>query len=74
MENYKVYLKVDREKIAFLNSIIEGYEGMAIQRTIDGKEGIVELISTLDFKKDLEEILRNLKDFLNIEIIKSENF
>ena len=39
----KRYYRIDRRQIHFLKFILEGYDGVAVLRTIDPSEGLVVL-------------------------------
>lgn len=62
METIQKYFKVDKKNIAFLKFVLEAYDGMAVIRTLDPREGVIELMIAPDFEKDVEEILDSLRD------------
>ena len=57
-------LEVDKEDIAYIVSIFEAYENLAVVRTVDQSKGLIELMISPDF---LDET-RNLLDHLAEEI------
>lgn len=59
-----VSIQSKTEYIWYLNGIFEGYDGLAILRTMDKEKALLELLST----KDQEEDLRDLLDHLSKEI------
>ncbi|HXX36108.1 MAG TPA: DUF4911 domain-containing protein [Thermodesulfobacteriota bacterium] len=58
-----------RKDIAYFKFIIESYEGMAVIRTKDPHEAIVELMVAPGWEKDLEEVLDGLRKEISIEPI-----
>ena len=69
METQSRYFRLRREDIAYFKFIIESYEGMAVMRTRDPREAIVELMVAPGWEKDLEEILEGLRSEIPIEPI-----
>ncbi len=58
-----------REDIAYFKFIIESYEGMAVVRTKDPSEAIVELMVAPGWERDLDEVLDGLRKEMTIEPI-----
>jgi hypothetical protein len=69
MDTRSRYFRLRREDIAYLKFIIESYEGMAVVRTKDPCEAIVELMVAPGWEKDLEEVLDGLRKEMTIEPI-----
>ena len=69
METIQKYFKIARKDISFLKFIIEAYEGMAVVRTLDSREGMIELMIAPDFEKEVEELLIDLRDEFEIKPI-----
>ena len=67
MDTQSKYFRVHRKDIAYLKFIIESYEGMAVLRTQDPHEAIVELMVAPGWEKDLEEVLDALRKEIHIE-------
>ncbi|MBW1704701.1 MAG: DUF4911 domain-containing protein [Deltaproteobacteria bacterium] len=63
------YFKIDQQTIAFLQYTIEAYEDLAVLRTVNPNEGIVELIIAPDFAKEMDEVLRGLSKEIQMEEI-----
>ncbi|MFH1076783.1 MAG: DUF4911 domain-containing protein [Pseudomonadota bacterium] len=55
----KIY-RIDRCQIHFLKFILEGYDSMAIMRTIDPSKGMVEIFIAPGCEEDVDLILQNL--------------
>ena len=45
-------VEVDKKDIAYIVSIFEGYDHLAVVRTIDPTRGIIELMISPDFLED----------------------
>jgi hypothetical protein len=67
MDTQSRYFRVHRKDIAYFKFIIESYEGMAVVRTKDPHEAIVELMVAPGWEKDLEEVLEGLRGEITIE-------
>jgi hypothetical protein len=65
------YFKIDRRYIAFLQYTIEAYEDLAVVRTVNSSEGIVELIVAPDFAKETDEVLVGLSKEIGMEEIQA---
>jgi hypothetical protein len=60
MDTISLLIQIPPEEIAFLSFILESYEGVAIARTVDPNEGLVELMVSPDYQEDMREILKDL--------------
>jgi hypothetical protein len=69
MDTQSRYFRVHRKDIAYFKFIIESYEGMAVVRTKDPHEAIVELMVAPGWERDLEEVLEGLRGEMAIEPI-----
>jgi len=69
MDTHSRYLRVRREDIAYFKFIIESYEGMAVVRTKDPYEAVVELMVAPGWEKDVDEVLEGLQKEIPIEKI-----
>ena len=69
MDTKSRYFRVRREDIAYFKFIIESYEGMAVVRTKDPHEAIVELMVAPGWERDLEKVLEGLRMEIAIESI-----
>jgi hypothetical protein len=67
------YFKIDQRYIAFLQYTIEAYEELAVVRTVDPSEGIVELIVAPDFVKETDEVLREMSKEIAMQEIHVHN-
>ena len=69
MDTQSRYFRLSRKEIAYFKFIIESYDGMAVVRTKDPHEAIVELMVAPGWEKDLEEVLEGLGKEMTIERI-----
>lgn len=66
-DSISMVAKVRRSDIAYLNEIIEGYDNLAVMRTIDSKEGLVEFLISPSFVEDMKRLLAELRKEIPIE-------
>jgi len=71
MDTQSRYFRLHRKDIAYFKFIIESYEGMAVVRTKDPHEAIVELMVAPGWEKDVEEVLEGLGKEIHIESLSS---
>jgi len=60
MDTISLLIQIPPEEIAFLSFILESYEGVAIARTVDPNEGLVELMVSPDYQEEIGKILKDL--------------
>ena len=53
-------IEVDKKDIAYIVSIFEGYDYLAVVRTIDPSRGLIELMISPDFLEDTEKLTESL--------------
>ena len=53
-------IEVDKKDIAYIVSIFEGYDHLAVVRTIDPSRGLIELMISPDFLKDTVKLTESL--------------
>lgn len=71
--SYEFLIQSRREDIDFINKIIEAYEGIGVVRTISAEKGILNIITTYDFKDFLREVLEDLnKNWVKAEVIEEK--
>jgi hypothetical protein len=71
MDTISKYIRVHRKDIAYFKFIVESYEGMALVRTRDPNEAVVELMVAPGWEKDVEEVLEGLGKEITIESLPS---
>ena len=65
MECSCLQITIRPERIHFLKFILEGYDGLAIQSTVDAKSGIVEIRYPPEVENDLQLLLADLEPILS---------
>lgn len=63
----KRYYRVDRGQIHFLKFVLEGYDGIAVLRTIDPQEGLVVLQIGPGCQSMVDMIIQDLQRHIRIE-------
>ncbi|MDH5299067.1 MAG: DUF4911 domain-containing protein, partial [Desulfobulbaceae bacterium] len=56
----RLQLRIAPERIHFLKFILEGYDGLAVQSTVDARRGVVEIRYPLSRKVELDLLLASL--------------
>ena len=69
METISVLIRIPPREIAFLTFILESYEGIAVIRTLNSNEGIVELMVSPQQINELRDILRDLEREFTIDYL-----
>jgi hypothetical protein len=67
MDTQSRYYRLHRRDIAYFKFIIESYEGMAVVRTKDPYEAVVELMVAPGWEKDADEVIEGLGREIEIE-------
>jgi hypothetical protein len=67
MDTESRYYRLRRKDIAYFKFIIESYDGMAVVRTKDPYEAIVELMVAPGWERDLDEVIKGLRREIEIE-------
>lgn len=63
-------LEVDKKEIAYIVSIFEGYDNLAIVRTVNAEQSIIELIISPDYLEDTRRLVHALSKELYIKVLK----
>ena len=74
MDTQSRYLRLRRKDIAYFKFIIESYEGVALVRTKDPHEAVVELMVAPGWERDIDEILEGLREEIPIEDLSKSQF
>lgn len=69
MDTHSLFFRLHRKDIAFFKFIIESHEGMAVVRTKDPREAVVELLVAPGWEKDLDQVLEGLRKEIRIECL-----
>ena len=72
METIKTVFQVDRREINYLRTTLESYDGMAVVRTLDPHEALIEIMISPGCETMISELLDSLVETegLNISKIK----
>ena len=73
MDTVSKYYRLHRKDIAYFKFIIESYDGMAVVRTKDPYEAIVELMVAPGWERDLDKVLEGLGKEITIETLSSDS-
>jgi hypothetical protein len=71
LKTIKQYYRVDRSQIAFIKFIFEGYDGIAMMKTMDPAKGIITLHISPDCEKHVRAILQDLKKNIRMQPLAS---
>jgi len=61
------YYRMDPKRIVQLKSLLDGHEGLLVQRTHDPAQGIVQMLVSPDFEADVRALLEALSASLWME-------
>ncbi|MCH8157813.1 MAG: DUF4911 domain-containing protein [Nitrospinae bacterium] len=53
-------LEVDKKDIAYIVSVVEGYDNLAVVRTVDPAQSIIELMISPDYLEDTRRLVEAL--------------
>ncbi len=67
LTSYEFLIQSRKEDIDFINKIIEAYEGIGVVRTVDANAGLLNVISTDDFKDYARAIIEDLDKNYGVE-------
>jgi len=67
MDTQSRYFRLHRKDIAYFKFIIESYDGMAVVRTKDPHEAIVELMVAPGWEKDVDQVIEGLRKEVQID-------
>jgi hypothetical protein len=62
MDTISLLIQIPPREIAYLNFVFESYEGVAAVRTVDPRNGIVELMVSPHYEEETKEILKSLAE------------
>lgn len=73
MRSYEYILDIDKHDIDFINKIVESYEGLAIVRTLDSKNGKIKILTNEYMKSDVDLLLEKFrKNGIKFDIISQD--
>ena len=62
-------VEVDKKDIAYIVSIFEGYDDLAVVRTLDPSSGLIELMISPDFLEDVRRLTEALSKEIPFHLI-----
>jgi hypothetical protein len=65
-------VEVDKKDIAYIVSIFEGYDNLAVVRTLDSSRGIIELMISPDYVEDTRKLTEALAKEIPFRLLTSE--
>ena len=65
-------IEVNKKDIAYIVSIFEGYDHIAVVRTIDPSSGLIELMISPDFLEDTRKITEALAEEIPFRLINTQ--
>ncbi len=71
MDTQTRYFRIERKNIAYFKFVLESYEGMAVVRTKDPEEAVVELLIAPGWEQDVEDLLEGLRREMVIDPLPS---
>ncbi len=69
MDTVQWHFKINSRDIAYMKFVLESYEGLGVLRTIDPKNGIVEVMVPPGLERDMEMVLEGLGEEIPLERI-----
>ena len=64
-------LEVNKKEIAYIVSVFEGYDNLAIVRTVDPEQSIIELIISPDYLEDTSQLVHALSKEVYVKKIEN---
>ena len=64
-------LEVNKKEIAYIVSVFEGYDNLAIVRTVDSEQSIIELINSPDYLEDTSQLVHALSKEVYVKKIEN---
>ena len=65
-ESIQWQIEVDKKDIAYIVSIFDGYENLAVVRTLDASTGLIELLVSPDYLQDTRKLIDSLSKEISI--------
>ena len=61
--SYEFLIQSRKEDIDFINKVVEAYEGAGVVRTVDPQKGLINIITTYDFKDFAKFVIEDLRKY-----------
>ena len=65
-------LEVDKKEITYIVSIFEGYDNLAIVRTVDSSKSVIELMISPDYLEDTKQLIDALSQKIYLRKIEDQ--
>lgn len=65
-------VEVDKKDIAYIVSIFEGYDDLAVVRTLDASRGLIELMISPDYLEDTRRLVDALSQEIPFRLLERE--
>ncbi len=62
-------LEIDKEDIAYIVSIFDAYENLAVVRTLDSSKGLIELMISPDYLEETRKLLDSLAEEIPLRVL-----
>ncbi len=69
MDSLLLTVKTEKRHIAYVNFIVEAYDGMAIIRTADPEAGLLEVLVSPDYEADFRRVAEALDREVGFKIV-----
>lgn len=70
MDSLIYSVKTEKKHIAYVNFIVEAYDGMAVIRTADPEAGVLEVLVAPDFERDFIALAEGINRDVPFKILK----
>ena len=68
----ELLIQTDPRDLAFLVKVLEGCDGLAMIKTIDGHHGLAQLIYPTHSEKELRKLLQEINKKRKIEVLEKD--
>ena len=65
----RVY-RIDRREVHYLKFVLEGYDGLAVMKTLDPDNGVIAISVAPGCEQEVDMILQDLRKDMRIEVVK----
>ena len=72
MDSIALRVKTEKKYIAYVNFIVEAYDGIAVIRTADPQEGLLEVLVSPDFVSEFRELASAIDHEVPFKIVEQE--
>lgn len=69
MDTLVLTAKTEKRHIAYVNFIIEAYDGMAVVRTADPEAGLLEILVAPDYREDFMRLAEALGKEVEFKVV-----